>query len=125
MVLTRKRSREQREAALPTSNSYHLPSPDTPSDTHHQVVDDHGEDGEEVEEEEEEDEEDVVLSESHVGPRDAQGRPHGEGSLSIAFQRGRRRGLNTFHGHFEHGRKYRTTSHHTHPPPCPPPSLLH
>ena len=111
MVLTRKRAREQQEAA-PTTSAVddHQPPPLRSSSQSGRGADD-SEDDEEVGEEE--DDEDVVLSETYAGPRDQQGHPHGEGCISITFQRGRRRGLNRFTGRFERGEK----SHLTQPAP--------
>lgn len=118
MPQTRKRTREQTEAA---ANGVTLPAPLTvlskadarshsEREGHANANGDTAVDGDEDsegdhDEEEDEEENEVVLSEQFDGAVDSSGRPHGSGSLTIEFQRGRRRGRNAFTGNFSHGVK--------------------
>ena len=117
MVQTRKRTRLQTSAATaavpPTSPT------DDEASLHTNVAgeyqrpiatsddNDEKEDGDEdgSDDEEDDDEDEVVLSEQFDGPTDDAGKPHGRGTLTVHFQRGKRRGRNVFTGSFAHGFK--------------------
>ena len=112
MVTTRKRAREvaAQQADLTPTPSLVAP-PATNTDDSDDVDDD-------------DDAEERILSETYDGAKDAAGRPHGAGRLTVAFLRGRHRGRNTFQGHFKHGDK---SPQHSSPLPCPasPPAVPH
>ena len=98
MPETRRRTRQQSrqhaeaDARTDTEQNQHEVS-------HSAAEDDHDENSEE-------DEDEVVLSEHFTGTTDARSNlPHGRGTLTVDFQRGRRRGRNVFTGSFSHGLK--------------------
>ena len=106
MSQTRKRTRSQtRTAAAATSTASEIDPETTTRWLQHNSS--HSATAEETDEdrdtEADDEDEEVVLSEQFAGPTDAAGKPHGRGTLTVHFQRGKHRGRNVFTGSFTHG----------------------
>ena len=107
MPQTRKRTRQQTRAAADVTTHTPHATADGEQDHISTAADENEADGADVEsgDEDDEEQEELVLSEQFDGSTDTAGRPHGRGTLTVHFQRGKRRGRNVFNGRFSHGLK--------------------